>query len=164
MNRGGQLWWSMSRIWKIYWAINIDFLGRIMNKTEQKHRNYRKTTGFKNYFESRFRFVPQVVPQIGQTLKIHCYRVPPKKTQWALFKFVCEKLLIAKHLVTSRRRIRIILPEFLSGDHGSPERILANNKICLWLQSIKRSRFLVPNSKSFQDFQFVKIPLNCRFY
>jgi hypothetical protein len=47
------------------------------------------------------------------------YRVPPKETQWVLFEFACEKSLNAKYLITSRRRIRIILTKFLSGEHGS---------------------------------------------
>jgi hypothetical protein len=33
-------------------------------------------------------------------------------------EFICEKSLIAKHLMTSCRRIRIIFTEFLSGEHG----------------------------------------------
>ncbi len=51
--------------------------------------------------------------------KINFYRVPSKETQWVLFEFVCEKSLIAKHLMISRTRIRIILTKFLSGEHGS---------------------------------------------
>ncbi len=34
--------------------------------------------------------------------------------------FVCKKSLKANHLTISRRRIRIILTEFLSGEHGRP--------------------------------------------
>jgi hypothetical protein len=41
--------------------------------------------------------------------KIQNYRVLPKETQWVFFEFVCKKLLIAKHLMTFHRRIRIIL-------------------------------------------------------
>ncbi len=68
------------------------------------------------------KITPSIEPRNGELHllhKINFYRVPSKETQWVLFEFVCEKSLIAKHLMTSRRRIRIILTEFISGEHGS---------------------------------------------
>ncbi len=65
----------------------------------------------------------------------------PKETQWVIFEFVCEKLLSARHLMTSRRRIRIILTEFLSGEHGR-ERLSTYDKS-------RRSPFLMGNSDWF---------------
>ncbi len=59
-----------------------------------------------------------IFPSLGilcyNHLTLYCYRVPPKETHWVLFEFVYRKSLNAKHLMTSRRRIRIILTEFLS--------------------------------------------------
>jgi hypothetical protein len=52
------------------------------------------------------------------------YRVPPKGTQWVLFEFVCKISLNAMHLTISRRRIRIIPTEFLSGEHGRISRFV----------------------------------------
>jgi hypothetical protein len=75
----------------------------------------------------------------------HVYRVPPKETQWVLLEIFCVKPLSAMHLMTSwdyfgatslslesksqpknsrnlmtsRRRIRIILTELFSVEHGS---------------------------------------------
>ncbi len=46
-------------------------------------------------------------------------RFPPNETQWVLSEFVCEKSLNVKDLMTSRRIIRIIFTEFLSGKHGT---------------------------------------------
>jgi hypothetical protein len=47
--------------------------------------------------------------------------------------FVCEKSLNTKHLLTFRRRIRIILTKFLSGEHGTngecPNIFKSNNHV-----------------------------------
>ncbi len=71
--------WSVNRIYKN--AKNLDFLSRILTKTEQKHPKYRKSAEFQNKLRT-----PKLL--FGQRVGHPCFRSSskriPQQTPWIM--------------------------------------------------------------------------------